>query len=306
MGKIAFVFSGQGAQYSGMGKEFYDNYPKIRALYDAADQIRPDTSRQSFGGTADELKQTENTQPCLYLADLSAALALEEEGIHADCVAGFSLGEIAALAFAGAYSHEDGFRLVCRRGEIMASVKTDEPTAMGAVLKLDKETVCALADEHTHLYPVNFNCAVQTVVSGAQSEMPAFEQKVKTAGGRFVPLAVSGAFHSPYMDGAAAEFSALLDGMKISPTEIPVYANYTAKPYGKTIVDELKMQMNHPVRWQETIETMIADGVDTFIEVGAGKTLYNLIKKISDKVAVYNVEHAASLAETIKAVNRCV
>lgn len=308
MGKIAFVFSGQGAQYSGMGKEFYENYPKIRALYDSADALRPNTSAQSFGGTAEELKQTENTQPCLYLADLSAAIALEEEGIRADLVAGFSLGEIAALAFAGAYSHEKGFDLVCRRGEIMAKATANTPieTAMCAVLKLDKDTVCALAGEFDGLYPVNFNCASQTVVSGAKSTMPDFEKRVKEAGGRVVPLAVSGAFHSPYMDDAAKEFEKLLEKTDFSSPIIPVYANFTAKPYSDTIIDELKMQMNHPVRWQETVEAMIDDGVDTFIEVGAGKTLYNLIKKISDKVAVYNVENAASLAETVKAVKEHV
>ena len=301
MGKIAFAFSGQGAQYSGMGKELCDRYETVKSLYDAAEKIRPGTQKQSFEGTADELKQTENTQPCLYLADLAAALALADEGVRADMCTGFSLGELAALAYAGAYSPIDGFSAVCKRGLLMAQAVTDEPTAMGAVLKLDSNTVCALCSEFEGLYPVNFNSAAQTVVSGLQKNMSEFEARVKAVGGRFVPLAVSGAFHSPYMDSAAEQFEKVLGEFALSVPEIPVYANYTAKPY-RDVFGTLRLQMNHPVLFRQTIENMIADGADTFIEVGVGKTLYNLIKKISADVKVYNVENAESLTATVEAV----
>lgn len=306
MGKIAFVFSGQGAQYSGMGKALSVRFAAVKALYDMAEAHRPGTCRQSFEGTAEELKQTANTQPCLYLADLAAAVALTEEGINADAAAGFSLGEIAALAFGGAYSYEEGFKLVCRRGQLMEQAATAAETAMGAVLKLDKDTVCSLAGEFEGLYPVNFNCASQTVVSGLASSMPAFEQKVKEAGGRFMPLAVSGAFHSPFMDEAAKQFAEIVDGMTLSQPRLPVYANFTAQPYASDVASVLKMQMNHAVRWQETVESMIAGGVDTFIEVGAGKTLCNLVKKISDQVTAYHVENTETLDEVVKAVKEHV
>lgn len=301
MGKIAFAFSGQGAQYSGMGKELYERYDAVKSLYDSAEGIRPGTKKLSFEGTAEELKQTENTQPCLYLADLAAAIALSEEGIKADMCTGFSLGEIAALAFGGAYSYTDGFSLVCKRGALMAQAKTEKPTAMGAVLKLDKDTVCKLCGEFDGLYPVNFNCASQTVVSGLSEKMGEFESRVKALGGRFVPLAVSGAFHSPFMDDAAEAFKKVLSEAKLKVPALPVYANFTAKPYGE-VFPTLSVQMNHPVRFAETVENMIADGTDTFIEVGAGKTLYNLIKKISADVTVYNVENAESLSATLAAL----
>ena len=284
-----------------MGKELYERYDAVKSLYDTAEKLRNGTEKQCFEGTAEELKQTENTQPCLYLTDLAAAIALREEGISADMCTGFSLGELAALAYGGAYSFADGFSLVCKRGALMAQSKTEKPTAMGAVLKLDPDTVCRLCEEFTDLYPVNFNCASQTVVSGLAEKMGDFESRVKSLGGRFVPLAVSGAFHSPFMDGAANEFKKILSETKFLKPQIPIYANYTAKPYDE-ILPTLSVQMNHPVRFAETIENMISDGADTFIETGAGKTLFNLIRKISADVKVYHVEDTESLNETLSAI----
>ncbi|MDD6736389.1 MAG: ACP S-malonyltransferase [Clostridiales bacterium] len=300
MAKIAFVFSGQGSQYPGMGKSLYDNYKSVRELFDMAEGARPGTKEQCFAGSKEELTKTVNTQPCMYLTDLAAALALNEKGIFAESAAGFSLGEIAALAYGGAYGYTDGFNIVCRRGRIMSEAQTKEETAMGAVLKLDRDTVSGLCTEYDRLYAVNFNSAAQTVVSGLKSSVDEFAKKVKEIGGRFVPLAVSGAFHSPFMNDAAAKFASFLADYEIKKPDIPVYANYTAAPYGE-VIPILTKQMNNPVRWQETIENMVSDGVDCFIEVGPGKTLTNLIKKITDKVA-YSVENAESLEETVKAV----
>ena len=164
MGKIAFVFSGPGAQYSGMGKSLYETVDAAKKLYDACEELRPGTMEQSFSGSDEALKLTQNTQPCLYLVDLSAALSLEEKGIKADAVAGFSLGEIAALAYAGAYSHTDGFSLVTKRGQLMGKAAEENDTSMTAVLKLDADTVSNAAKEFEGLYAVNFNCPGQTVV----------------------------------------------------------------------------------------------------------------------------------------------
>lgn len=307
MGKTAFLFAGQGAQYSGMGKSLYEQSAAAKKLYDAAEALRTGTKEQSFCGSAEELKQTENTQPCLYLVDLASALALEEAGIHADGVAGFSLGEVAALAFAGAYAHTEGFQLVCARGKLMQEAAQEYDTAMCAVVKLDAKTIAETAAQFPKLYAVNFNCPSQTVVSGLKSSMPDFTAKIKELGGRCIPLAVSAAFHSPFMEQASKKFSEILENAPFAPARLPVYANATAQCYPEDVAEMRRLlgeQICHPVRWQETIENMIAEGFTDFIEVGAGKTLSGLVKKISAEVRVFHVEDAESLAETVREVNQ--
>ena len=288
MGKIAFMFSGQGAQFIGMGKDLYDNVPCVKELFDKAEQMRNGTLNLMFSGDEAELKQTVNTQPCMYLADLGAARALESMGIKPDTVAGFSLGEIAALAYSGAYSDEDGFSLVCKRGEAMGKAAEKHPAMMAAIIKLSNEKVEELC-EKAGAYPVNYNSPGQLVVSGTAEAIEKISELAKEEKGRALPLKVSGGFHSPFMNEAAEEFGEVLKTADIKEPSIVSYSNYTAKPYEGDIKDKLKNQINHPVKWEAIIKDMVDNGFDTFIETGCGSTLKKLVEKIAPECKTYAV-----------------
>lgn len=302
MGKIAFVFAGQGAQYSGMGQSLCEASPAAKAVFDAADKLRPGTSEQCFAGTAEELSITKNTQPCLYCVDLAAAKALEEAGVTPDYVAGFSLGEIAALSFAGVFSEEQGFDFVCKRAEAMQKAGEENPGAMVAVLKLKNEQVEELCAGFEKVWPVNYNCPGQLVCAGEKSQIEAFCGKVAEAGGKAVPLAVSGGFHSPFMESASQTLREVLEPMELSEARVPVYANYTAQPYDGSAKELLTQQVKNPVRWQETVERLVELGVDTFIECGPGKTLCGLIRKTAKGVKTLNVQDGETLQAALEAV----
>ena len=291
MGKIAFVFSGQGAQKAGMGKAFYEANETVKKLFHDAECLREGTLKQCFEGTAEELKETQNTQPCLYLADLAAAIALSEAGITPDGVAGFSLGEIPALAFAGAYSHLDGFQIACARGNIMAKAAAEHPASMLAVMKLENKKVEEICKQFRQVYPVNYNGPGQLVVAGAKEEMDDFNKAIREAGGRGMTVAVGGGFHSPFMDEASSEFAEEAKNFELKQPEITVYSNYTTEPYSENVLELMTNQINHSLRWQESIERMAADGFDTFIEVGVGDTLKKLIKRILPEARVYSVSN---------------
>lgn len=295
MGKIALVFSGQGAQYSGMGKELYDCSPAAKAVFDMADSVRGGTSKQCFEGTAEELSVTVNTQPCVFTADLAAARAVLEKGIKPDCVAGFSLGEIAAIAFSGMLSDEEAFKLVCRRGELMDKAAKANPGAMLAVMKLSADKIEEICKRFDSTYPVNYNSPAQTVIATKEENVNALIDAFSEVKGRAKRLAVSGAFHSPFMAEAAQGLMEYMSGVELGAPEIPVYSNYTAKPYDGDYKALIKAQVENPVRWQTIVENMAADGVDTIIEVGVGKTLTGLIKRINSDIKAVKVENKADL-----------
>lgn len=299
MGKIAFVFSGQGDQYPGMGKELCETYPVAQSVFAMCDRLRPGTSAQCFAGTEEELKETKNTQPCLFAAELAGASVLMEKGVVPDAVAGFSLGEVVAATVSGAFDRETGFRLVCKRGELMQHEAEKFDTSMAAVVKLTPEQVQEICDKYSDLYPVNFNCQGQITVSGLSSQMTDFFADVKTAGGRAIPLKVKGAFHSPFMKKAAKAFAEELTRAEIREKTLTLYSNMTAEPYAEDVVGLLSNQICHPVQWEKSIRNMLADGVDAFVEIGPGKTLTNMIKKIAPQVK------AIGLAECLAEVDVC-
>ena len=305
MGKIAFVFPGQGAQIPGMGLSAYENSAAAKEIFDKADAVRPGTSAQCFTGTADELKITANTQSCLYAVESALAAVLTEAGIKADMCAGFSLGELSALYYAGAMDFESGMKLVMKRGQLMQEDAEKAETFMAAVIRLPQDKLMEIISGFENVYAVNFNGGGQITVAGAAEHQQAFSDAVKEAGGRAMPLKVSGAFHSPYMKEAAEAFEAVIDEQNFAEPEITVYSDTLGKPYGSDVPGILKKQIISPVHWETIVRDMIANGVDTFIEVGPGKTLSGLITRIDETARVYRMNEYSDLEEIKQGVVTC-
>ncbi len=301
MGSVAFLFAGQGAQHPAMGVDLIEASPAAAEVFAIADEVRPGTSEQCRIASKEELSQTENTQPCVFVHDLAAAIALRERGVVPAACAGFSLGEVAALTFAGVFDTRAGFELVCERAALMAAAAERHPGGMRAVIKLDAVQVEGLAKQAGEdCWPVNYNSPQQTVVAGAPEALQELDVLVKEAGGRAMKVAVSGAFHSPYMAEATEGLAMYIQaGHAPSPLLIPVMANMTAAPYPadpQAASDVLANQVSHAVRWVDTLHTLQDQGIDTFIEVGPGKTLSGLVKRTLSDVRVYSCETAEQVA----------
>lgn len=296
MASVAFVFAGQGAQYSGMGRELYASSPAARSVFERAEQLRPGTMEMCFEGSAEALAQTINTQPCLFAMDYACAQAAVEAGVQPVSCAGFSLGEVAAACFAGVMDFDQAFRFVVRRAEAMQACAERVQGAMGAVLRLSPEAVEAICAEFPNrAFPVNYNCPGQTVVACAAEVYDALAARVSAEKGRMLRLNVSGAFHTPWMADASRALSEYLSGETLGEARIPLYANVNARPYGGDAAELLSRQASNPVRWQASIEAMAAAGADTFVELGAGKTLTGLIRKTLSGARTFNVEKPEDL-----------
>lgn len=301
MGKVALLFSGQGAQCPGMGKDLYENNAASREVFDRLATRRGDIRELCFSSTKEELTVTSNTQPALFAVELAAAAALTAAGVKVDAVAGFSLGEISALAYSHVLPLEEAFDLVMERGRLMQEASESVHSAMTAVLKLSNEQVETIAGHHSQVYPVNYNCPGQVVVSGLAESLPSFEAEVKEAGGRCMRLAVAGAFHSPFMEGAAARFKEELGRHSFAKPTVPLYSNVTGELYGEDMLPLLSRQMSSPVRWETTVRNMLSSGIDVFIESGPGSTLSGLVKKTCPEAKTLSIATCEALEETLKA-----
>lgn len=286
--KKAYVFPGQGAQFSGMGKDLYDNVPQAKELFDKANEILGfDITEIMFNGTAEELKQTKVTQPAVFLHSVILARSLD---IEPDAAAGHSLGEFSALVAAGALSFEDGLRLVAKRAEAMQKACELQPGTMAAIIGLDDKTieeVCA-GVEGT-VVAANYNCPGQLVISGSLEAVNAACEKLKAAGARrALVLPVGGAFHSPLMEPARKELEQAIAEAPFRTPKCPIYQNADAKPHTdpEKIKRNLIAQLTAPVRWTYIVRNMIADGFADFSELGPGSVLQGLIKKTDASVAV--------------------
>ena len=292
--KKAYVFPGQGAQYVGMAKELYDRKAEVRQLFEQANELLGfRISDIMFSGTEEELKQTKVTQPSIFLH--STALALYGvEDFHPDMVAGHSLGEFSALVASRCLSFEDGLRLVAQRATAMQRACEMQESTMAVVLGLPDEKVAEICLEITeNVLPANYNCPGQVAISGSKKGIEEAAVRMKEAGAkRVLPLKVSGAFHSRFMEPARAELAAAVDRTSFHTPVCPIYQNYTARP--TTDVDEirknLKAQLTAPVLWTQSVQAMVADGAGHFVELGPGSVLQGLVSRIAPDVTVSGVE----------------
>lgn len=289
MGKKAFVFPGQGAQFVGMGKDLYENNPEAREMFEKANEILGfRITDLMFDGTEEDLRQTKVTQPAIFLHSVILAKCLGDE-FNPDMVAGHSLGEFSALVAAGALSFEEGLKLVSKRAMAMQKACELKPSTMAAVLALPDEKVeeiCAAIDDV--VAPANYNCTGQLVISGTiEGVDKACEQLLAAGAKRALKLKVGGAFHSPLMQPAQEELAEAIEAAEFKTPVCPVYQNVDGKPHTDPveIKENLVKQLTAPVRWTQDVEAMIADGATEFVELGPGSVLQGLVKKINREVS---------------------
>lgn len=305
MSKLAFIFPGQGAQKAGMGKDFYENSEAARSFFDHAQEILDFDLKEMCFGEHEELNLTEYTQPCMVSVCLAIVRELKKRGINPDITAGLSLGEYAAVAAAGGMNELDAIKLVRRRGILMQNTVPTGEGAMAAVLGLDAKKIEEILESFENVWIANYNCPGQIVITGLTNEVKQASLALKEAGAkRVVELKVSGPFHSLLLKPAGEALLKEMESMSFSPLQVPYIANATAEIVtdSKKISTFFARGIYSSVRWQQSIETMLENGVDTFVEIGPGKTLAGFMRKIAPKATVYNV----SSFEDATALEKCL
>lgn len=306
MSRIAFIFPGQGAQVQGMGKDFYEQTEIGRQVFDQATKLLGFSVPWLCFEENDRLNITEYTQAAMVTASIAMMKVLEERGIYPDVAAGLSLGEYCALTAAEVISVDDAIQAVRQRGILMQEAVPVGIGAMAAILALDGEKIEEVLASMEDVWIANYNCPGQTVISGKKEAVEAACEKLKEAGAkRAVMLNVSGPFHSKMLVEAGEKLGKVLDRIEISNPKIPYVANVTASHITdkKDVKPLLIQQVSSSVRWQQSVEAMIKDGVDTFIEIGPGKTLAGFMKKISRNVKTLNVEKLEDIDKVVEALS---
>ena len=303
MSKIAFVFPGQGSQKAGMGKDFYENSPVSKYIFENASKELGLNMMDLCFLENDMLDQTEYTQAALVTTCLAMARCVESKGLHPDVTAGLSLGEYPAIAFAGGLSDIDAIKTVRQRGIYMENAVPKGVGAMAAVLGMDKDGVNEVVENIEDVYVANFNCPGQIVITGKKEAVEEAGDKLKEAGAkRVLMLNVSGPFHSPLLIKAKEEMGEFLKTVNLKTLKIPYVTNVTAE-YVRDINETKKLlekQVVSSVLWQESVENMIARGVDTFVEIGPGRTLTGFIRKINKGVKTYNISTMEDMDKVVK------
>jgi len=302
--KKAFLFPGQGSQTLGMGIDVAENYPEAMSMFKTASDIAGyDILGLCKEGPIEKLSRTKYTQPAIYTVEAAITTVLKSNSLLPDCLAGHSLGEFAAWFAAGVYSFEDGFKLVSERGRIMESVDPDGVGTMAAIIGLDRDVVEAACEETSGTVVVaNINSPQQLVISGEKDAVAAAGAILKEKGAkRVLPLKVSGAFHSPLMDAAKNEFSAIAADIELNDASIPVFSNVSASQVSNAdeIRDLMLKQMTSSVRWTEIMQNMISEGVSSSFEAGPGKVLAGLAKRINSSLSVTSVSDSAAITEAV-------
>lgn len=303
MNKTALIFPGQGAQKPGMGKDLYDNFQAAKRVFDTADKVLGfSVSDMCFNGSEADLMQTINSQPCIVTVEIAAFEALKEKtGLKFQAAAGHSLGEYSALYAAGVLDLETVLKLIQKRAQLMHKASESSNGAMAAVIGLDDKTVTDILKQLDNVYAANFNSPGQIVITGGKDEINASLDKFKEAGARkVIPLAVSGAFHSPLMKEAGIEFKEFLKPFNFNDAKVPVYTNVDAEAEtsGAHFKAKLPEQIYSSVLWTQTINNMTDSGIKNYIEIGPGKVLAGLNKKINAELNTLNVYDLESLTNT--------
>ncbi len=305
MSKTAFIFPGQGAQAAGMGKDFYEAYPKAAEIYDmASDLLKLDMKALCFEGN-DKLDLTEYTQAALVTTCLAMEKVLEEAGVKPDITAGLSLGEYCAIHAAGGMSAADAIRTVRERGILMQDTVPAGEGGMAAVLGMEAAAIEEGLQGIEGAWIANYNCPGQIVITGRKAAVEKASQVLKEKGARRVlPLNVSGPFHSPMLEPAGEKLLETLNQVEFTPLQIPYVTNVTAEPVTdiRLTKELLKQQVSSSVRWQQSMEYMLANGVDTFVEIGPGKTLTGFLRKIDRSAVVYQVGTCGDIEKVASAL----